>query len=161
MKFSTHQRRLAEGICVALGKHKAALIADFQYWLAKAGELFPEFDARFWLEQLGRHSTAEIAMTRFGHSLAVSEAGWFTGLARNDVPPLLESMCTNLFTYCHLNESCEMQADFHYYYSEHLEQVFRQSTFGSMDPDVHVPEGTKVRIALVSELIAFPDEWYC
>lgn len=74
MNFSSHKRLLSEGMCVALQKDKAALIGGFRYWLAKAGELFPEFDARFWLAEIGRHPIEEVPMTRYGHRLARSDA---------------------------------------------------------------------------------------
>lgn len=159
MKFRSYQNKLIEDIGVALKKDKIGVINDFKSILSNASKLFKTDRYDFWLSQLGKIPAEDIPMTKYGFDSAICKYGNSGNANRNELESILLSLCEALFTYSSVNEVCELQSDYHFYYDLSNGVLFKESELGMVEPaDVFIEKG-RYRIALKSELNADADEF--
>jgi len=160
MNFSSHQNKLIESVVTALNKDKYGIICDFKLLLSNARRLYKTESLDFWLSELGKYPANEIAMTKYGHSMVVSHLKWLKEAGRNGVPGVIENMSELLFTYCNDHEMCQMQGDFHYYFSIEDGIIYKESEMGCIEPNIPRPTSGKYRVAFISELNVPENELY-
>ena len=160
MNFSSHQRKLAEAIVIALNKNSLSVINDFKLILSTAKKLYRTDKFDFWLSKLGKHPAEEIPITNYGHSIAIASSKHLNEIDRNAFPNLIINICESLFTYSNDQEMCLMQSDFHYYFSFETNGIFKESELGILEGLDKNQRNENYRIALKSELGAPKNEFY-
>jgi len=159
MNFSSHQNKLIESIEIALRKDKLGIIGDFKSILSQAKKLYKTDALDFWMTEIGSHSVAELAMTKYGHKVATSSIKHLKHANRNTVASSLSSICESLFTYCNDDDMCILQGDYHYYYSLDENTVYKHSELGIIEGLSNHDKESKCRVALKSELSVNDSEW--
>jgi hypothetical protein len=152
MNFSTYKKELITSIENALNKSKHEMIRDFRLILGKSNSLFKTTKFDFWLKQIGEIAENEIPMTHYGLNEAKRTLDFALSADRNSLENMVNDICESLFSYCHEDDMCCMQADNHSYYHVPTGVVFKESTLGSSTLEADVSSKNDIRIAMVSEL---------
>jgi len=159
MNFSSHQKQLIQKIEEALEKPKKSLVSDFVFILDKARNLYKTNTYDFWLDMIKEADLHELPITIYGHSEAVREVESLTGSNMHSVKSGIDDICENLFTYSNCEDFCEMQSQFHFYFSVTHNTIYKVSELG-VTQGIDVNEIGKSRIAFTSEINASSNEFY-
>lgn len=152
MNFSTYKKELITSIKNALNKSKHEMIGDFRLILGKSNSLFKTIKFDFWLKQIGEIAENEIPMTHYGLNEAKRTLDFASSADRNSLENMVDDICENLFSYCHVDDMCCMQADNHSYFHIPTGAVFKESTLGSSTLKADISSKDEIRIAMISEL---------
>ena len=159
MNFSSHQRELISSVGNALVHDKRELCAGFINILQKAESLYQTKDYEFWIQQIQETPVEELPVTIYGHQKACHTVENFKKENRHRVQAGIVSISEDLFTYSNKDDICPAQSDYHFYYDQKNETVYKESELGFLEG---VEYGAEIcrRIARVSELHMNADELY-
>ena len=159
MNFSNHQKELIGSVRSALVQDKRGLCSAFISILKNAGSFYQTKDFEFWIQQIQETPEEEIPVTIYGHQNASQKVENLVKENRQRVQAGIVSISKDLFTYSNENSICPAQSEYHYYYDQKSETVYKESELGFLDG---VEYGSEIcsRIARVSELNMNPDELY-
>jgi len=159
MNFSSHQRKLIEKIEQALNKPKEALVSEFSEILKSARSLYKTDEYDFWLGIIETVELDEIPITNHGHVEALNRFKDMYGCGRHSVERSIDYICEKLFTYSHPDDFCEMQSQFHTYFSVSKNTMYKVSELGVTE-GIEVNDIGESRIAYRSEINASAKEFY-
>lgn len=159
MNFSSHQKLLLQRIEEALEKPQNALVSDFISILDKARNLYKTDAYDFWLDMIENVDLGELPITAYGHSEAVREVKYISGSDRHSVKSGINDICEKLFTYSNHEDFCEMQSQFHFYFSISNNTIYKVSELGVTRGIEENKIGIS-RIAFISEINASANEFY-
>ena len=159
MNFSSHQQLLLQKIEDALNKPKNALVSDFGFILDQARSLYKTDEYDFWLDTIENSELNELPITCYGHGEAARQLKDLFGSNRHSAKSGIAYISEKLFTYSNCDDFCEMQSQFHFYFSVSKNAIYKVSELGTTQ-GIEVNEIGQSRIAYTSEINASANEFY-
>ena len=151
MKIKSHIKLITERVLNALDTSKVELINEI-ISLTEDVKLITKCDFGFWEKQLKETDFKEIPVTHFG--IQESKRLWtdFQPETINQLAISFNDLLLLVLSYCN-GESCEFQADYHYYVHIPTQKVFKESELGNtQDYPVEDKAIGDIRIARITEL---------
>lgn len=163
MNFSSHINRLRSELRNCLSGDRREIVAGLMTCTERAQSLLGNAEFDFWIKQMRCTEPDDIPMTVHGLKLV---QGYLRANAegapnsRQTLANEISCACEGLLTYMRDGDDCPMQSDFHYYFHEAENVVFKKSELGwcTLPKEVSSADPEQIRIARLSELDVKPSE---